>query len=274
VEVALHDLGGTGRTLLMSHATGFHGRCYSPVAALLADRFHTHALDYRGHGDTPRPPGVPVDWNLYANDVVAVAEVLARALGPLVAFGHSMGGACLLIAAHDRPELFDRLVLFEPIVIPPEGMRPDGGPSPLAEGARRRRASFPSFEDAIANYVAKPPLNVFTPEAIEAYVLHGFRHDDDGHVYLKCEPETEALTFEMSAGNRSWTALPEIVTPVVVATGRVEPFQPSALAERVAEMLPNGQYVELADLDHFGPMTHPDRVAELIAQAAAADVVE
>ena len=45
VELAVHDLGGRGPTLLVSHATGFHGRCYLPVAAALADRFHTIAFE-------------------------------------------------------------------------------------------------------------------------------------------------------------------------------------------------------------------------------------
>ena len=34
-------------------------------------------------------------------------------------FGHSMGGACLLMAAHRNPALFRRIVAFEPIVFPP-----------------------------------------------------------------------------------------------------------------------------------------------------------
>ena len=32
VRIAVHDLGGTGSALLVSHATGFHGRCYIPVS--------------------------------------------------------------------------------------------------------------------------------------------------------------------------------------------------------------------------------------------------
>ena len=32
VELALHHLGGTGTTLLLCHATGFHGRAYQVFA--------------------------------------------------------------------------------------------------------------------------------------------------------------------------------------------------------------------------------------------------
>jgi alpha-beta hydrolase superfamily lysophospholipase len=56
VEVVVHDLGGSGPLVLMSHATGFHGYAWRPVADFLAPGgFHCVALDYRGHGDTLAP---------------------------------------------------------------------------------------------------------------------------------------------------------------------------------------------------------------------------
>jgi pimeloyl-ACP methyl ester carboxylesterase len=275
VSVALHDLGGTGGALLISHATGFHGRCYLPVAHELASRFHSLALDYRGHGDTSSPRsglGLPLgidigsdlDWESYGDDAEGVALSLER---PLFGFGHSMGGAALLMAAHRQPDLFQRLVLFEPIVFPPMGIRPGGeGDSPLVAGARRRRSSFPSYEAAIANFSAKPPLSSFTQEALDAYVRFGFAEGEDGQVHLKCRPETEAATFVASGGHHMWDALPEIVTPVLVLAGRVEEMQPSSISSSMADRLPNGVYRECADLDHFGPMTHPAEVARLIQE--------
>jgi pimeloyl-ACP methyl ester carboxylesterase len=271
LDLVVHDLGGVGRTLLLSHATGFHGHCYAPMAHHLADRFHSLALDYRGHGDSPALIGADghpvVEWERYGDDAEAVASALvATRGGPLVAFGHSMGGACLLMAAHRDRSLFSHLVVFEPIVFPTDAPR-QGGPSPLVIGARRRRAVFPSFEAAIENYAAKPPLGSFTPSALDAYVHHGFRRDEDGQVHLKCLPEVEARTFETGASHTTWDLLDEIETPVLVVAGVVQEFQPSALAEQIAERLPNGTYLQMDELDHFGPMTHPDLMARIVADA-------
>jgi len=271
VEIAVHDLGGTGPRLLISHATGFHGHCYDPLAEELAGRMHSIAFDYRGHGDTPRPAG-EVDWQRYGDDAEAMALWLVERNGgaPIDAFGHSMGGACLLIAAHRRPTLFRRLVLFEPIVFPPQGIRPQnsesGADNPMVAGARRRRATFPSYQAAIDNFAAKPPLNGFTPAALRAYVEHGFAQDAEG-VHLKCRPETEAATFETGPTHDTYDRLPEILTDVLVLSGRVEEFQPSKIAREVAERLPNGRYLQLDELDHFGPMVCPDLVADVIADA-------
>ena len=267
VRLAVHDLGGRGHPLLVSHATGFHGRCYLPLAHVLGDRFHSVAFDYRGHGDTQRPPG-SIDWQRYGDDAEAMAVWFhERVGGPIDAFGHSMGGACLLIAAHRRPHLFRRLVLFEPIVFPPlpAGDESDKE-SAMVQGARRRRSSFESHQAAFDNFSSKPPLNGFTPESLRAYVQYGFDADADGTgVHLKCRPETEAETFAMGARHDTWEHLPAIVTETLVVAGRISPAQPSQVAQPIAERLPNARFLQLDDLDHFGPMAAPDVVAGVIA---------
>lgn len=149
VSVAVHVLGGSGRPLLISHATGFHGRCYQPIADQLSEHFTSFALDFRGHGETTAPDEWDVDWTQYGDDAAAVARSLAPA-GGLVAFGHSMGSTALLMAAHRNPDLFDVIVAFEPIIVPPPVVVPPNG-LPIAEAARRRRPTFESFDAAINN---------------------------------------------------------------------------------------------------------------------------
>lgn len=267
VDVVVHDLGGQApATLLLCHATGFHGRCFAPLADSLADRFHAVAPDLRGHGLTAAPPGWQVGWDGYTDDVVAVADELDA---PMVAFGHSMGGACLLLAAHRRPELFARLVLFEPIVFPPSsGPASDLAPRgrSLAETARRRRSSFPSLADAMANYASKPPMSAFAPEALRAYVEHGFvAADGPGEgVRLRCDPQLEADTFEAGPRSGIWPLLAEIETPVLVISGRPD-GPPATLAPSIAGQLPAATHLQLPGLDHFGPMTAPAEIARIIA---------
>lgn len=274
VSLAVHDLGGHGHEFLVSHATGFHGRCYEPLADELARRsdhpFHSIAFDYRGHGDTPQPDAA-VDWQRYGDDAEAMAAWMVERTGaPVDGFGHSMGGACLLMAAARRPTLFRRLVVFEPIVFPPTDSRSEeqAEQNPLAVGARRRRAVFASHRAAIENFAGKPPLNLFTPAALEAYVVHGFAPDPEG-VRLKCSPETEAATFAMGSRHDTWERLARIETPTLVVAGVVQPMQPSSIARDIADRLPNATYLELDHMSHFGPMTHPAEMADVIARFLA-----
>jgi pimeloyl-ACP methyl ester carboxylesterase len=275
VAVAVHDLAGSAPhpIVLLAHATGFHGHAYLPIAKALAPRSHVFGMDFRGHGDTARPVGWSVAWNAYGDDALAAAALLGElpgGEGGLVAFGHSMGGAALVMAAARRPELFRALVLFEPIVFPTDILRDPDRPNPLRDGARRRRATFGSFDEAIANYASKPPMAAFDPDALDAYVRHGFRQDGDV-VRLKCDPDTEADTFDNGANHAAWDLLAGLPTPVVVVAGPVPEgaMLPGAIAPRVAEQAASGRFVLAPAMDHFGPMTHPIEIAALIATAAA-----
>ena len=268
VDVVVHDLAGAAGSplLLVAHATGFHGCAYLPLAEQLAPPFHVLAMDFRGHGDTPQPAGLDVDWNRYSDDATAVLDHLLTMPGGengIVGFGHSMGGASLLVAATRRPDAFRRLVVFEPIAHPPHTLAPGEGPASLIAGARRRRRTFASFDEAIANFASKPPLDAFDPAALDAYVRHGFSQDTDG-IRIKCDPEIEARTFELGRIQHTWDALSSVQVPVDVISGKVAELQPSWFAEAVADQLPRGRFVLVDDLDHFGPFTHPARVAALV----------
>jgi len=275
VDVAIHEFGGDGRPLLLSHATGFHGYCYLPIADRLNDDFMSYALDYRGHGSTARPEDRDVDWARYGDDALAAARAVAPD-GGLVGFGHSMGGAGLLMAAHRDPGLFDVIVAFEPIVFPPREVDPEADPHDdtenngtlLSRGARKRRASFDSFEDAIANYSSKPPMMAFDPDVLRLYVAHGFRPTPEG-VRLKCDPEHEARTFDTGGTHTTWAELPEIETKVVVVAGKVDEFGPAAIAREIAEALPNATYIEHDEWNHFTPFIDPAAMAGLIRDAAS-----
>ena len=269
VTVAVHDLGGApgAPVLLLSHATGFHGRAFAPMAAAgLTERFHCIAPDWRGHGDSVVPHEVDYAWQGFAEDVEAVLDPLDG--GVVYGFGHSMGGAALLMAEADRPGTFAGLFLYEPIVPPPGAfVRAEGVDNPLAAGAEKRREVFDSYEAAIANYASKPPLNVFTPEALRAYVEDGFALQPDGTVLLKCRGRVEAMTFRMAAANGMYERLQDVRCPVTVATGVDAPLAPSAFAPAIVAGLPNGTLLDLDPLGHFGPMEAPATLAKAVLSA-------
>lgn len=279
--MALHDLGGHGPPLLLTHATGFCGPVWRPLARHLADRYHAFAPDLRGHGESVTPVGLDFHWDGFADDVLAVVDHLRDhhgVDGPLPAVGHSKGGAALLLAEERRPGTFSQLYCFEPVVFPPmpmeargddTGASGSGGGNHLAEGALRRRASFPSFGDAYDNFSAKPPLDVLRADALEAYVQGGFRREEDGSVTLRCRPEDEAQVYRMGAHHDAFAHLANVAIPVTIASGRTDPFGPAAMAPAIAERLPHGRLVVFDDLGHFGPLEDPDRIADSVAAAFA-----
>lgn len=262
VEVAVHDFGGSGPTLLIVHATGFCGWAYHRLATELVDRAHVLAPDLRGHGDSRTPPHADLSWWRMADDVLAVVDTVAGG-GPVLAVGHSMGGCAVLLAELVRPGSIAAAWLFEPIVMtePP----PPGTPNHMADAARRRREFFESREAVYERYRRRPPFSLCDPDALRDYVDHAFADTPDGRVVLKCRGETEARVFEGArVGVEFADRLGEIDIPVtVVASGDGE--NPALIAPAVAAALPRGRLVRMDDLTHFGPFQDPARVAAAIA---------
>lgn len=275
VVLALHHLSecepGSLPTILLSHATGFHGRCWLPVARHLEGRFDVWAHDHRGYGDSLVPDDWLVRWEAFGDDALAAATYLTTnvRLGKIFAAGHSMGGATLIMAALRRPEIFSGIVAFEPIVFPQTGFRPDNmPPNPLVAATRKRRTTFASIDEARANFASKPPMSAFRPDALDAYVDHGFRPTNDG-VTLKCNPEHEARTYETGGGHTTWNALSGLRVPLWVLGSPEQPFQPSSIAPRIADEVPDGSFEMWPEVSHFGPMEDPARFADYVAGLAA-----
>lgn len=264
---AVHDLGGEGPVVLLAHATGFHAMVLAPLAGHLASTYRCVAPDFRGHGDTPRPADGSFTWSGFGDDVLAVVDALDSPR-PLYGFGHSMGGAALLMAEQRRPGTFEALYCFEPIVFD-TSRRPGtelASEHPLAVGARRRREVFADRDEAFANYASKPPLGDIDHEVLRAYVDHGFADLPDGTVRLKCRGADEAAVYSLSASHDTFGALGQVTCRVVIAAGRPDEG-PGGFAAPIAEAIPGGRFERHDHLGHFGPFEQPAFVAARVLRA-------
>jgi pimeloyl-ACP methyl ester carboxylesterase len=263
--------------MLMLHATGMHGWVFRPLAASLTDHFHCWALDLRGHGDSGFSADETFNWGHFAQDVLAAALYLRGdgddVTSKVTGFGHSLGGAALVLAAQLDPFAFERLVLYEPALMPPGHSTASGfidEQAMMVAGAKRRRATFSSYADALSNYASKAPMSAFGAAALHAYVQHGFAADPDGSVTLKCQPEVEAASFAKTQSQEewgTWRGLEALACPVHLLGGTRSGGNHAQTASEAATVL-GVSVVELAGLEHFGPLQLPGYVAEIIARQA------
>lgn len=257
VELALHELGGRGPDLVMCHATGFHGRAYLHMVPTLAEHFRVWGIDLRGHGASTPPASGDFGWQGMARDVLACVDAIG--VQSVTAFGHSMGGASILMAESMRPGTVAAAYTYEPILFPADYLQ-RRGENALAIAARKRREVFESRAAALHRYASRPPLDVFSAGSLWAYVEYGFDDLDDGTVRLSCRGEHEAAVFERS--EITLESLAGLSLPLTVAAGAGDPEPgPADYAPHVARAIEGATFIEYEHYGHFGPFRAPDLIA-------------
>lgn len=251
--------------LLIAHATGLCGAMYQLLADELVDRFRVVAFDFRGHGNSITSPDVDYGWDRMAEDVAAIVQHIDA--GPIRGFGHSMGGAALLMAERNLPSTFSSLFLFEPIVFPDDFST--SGQNVMADAARRRRLEFESRAEVLYRYASRFPFNQVLAGFLAGYVDNGFAEQPDGRVRLKCLPEVEAQVFEYG-GQVKLSAVQHLPTPIAIAVGHDEAGpNPADLGPPLAAALAQGHLFRYDHIGHFGPLQDPWTVARDLERHAA-----
>ncbi|WP_291062027.1 alpha/beta hydrolase [Hyphomonas sp.] len=264
------------------HATGFNAMTYQSMLAPLGLRARVAALDLRGHGRSTLPTKGPLaSWNKYRDDVIAFLD--EEAPHGVVLGGHSMGGCVALLVAGKRPDLVKGLVLADPVILsrktyfwnhvfPPVSwlMARNG----MAARAKKRRAEFNSFREALEGYSGKPAFKSWREPFLADYLLDGLDRADAGQAdaetqswKLLCTPTWEAKTFGAHR-NRPWSAL-RVVRKKKIPIVILRPNRDSVISGKVrAEIIQKNPSLMMRGIrgtSHFLPMEAPYEIRDQLS---------
>lgn len=255
--------------LLLLHPTGFLARTWQPVAEALAQPqdgslgYRVYAPDMRGHGDSDKP-ATGYHWQTFVDDLKTFLDRFALRNLPVV--GHSFGGTVATALAAEHPEYFSRLILIEPIIIPPQARSQRGRGNELAEGARKRRMVWDSVDELVESYRSKPTFERWRPDVLRVYAEHGTFRREDGLVELKCPGEVEAQMFDNDASLDVWELLPDVSAPTLVIRGALTDPHLAYISEEVSNRLHNGRLVTIDDAGHMSPMERPEAIVNEVRE--------
>ena len=259
---------GQAHTLLIAHATGFHGRCYDTIAESFPE-CRVIAVDLHGHGQST---GEPIsDWQCVVDELCDFVDALG--ISGATGVGHSMGAHAMLRVSAARPEAFARAVLFDPVILPPEfyeagvPMVPEGEMHPTA----RRKRDFASPQEMIERFETRDPYDLFRRDVFENYCRYGLTPLEVGGYELSCAPEMEASMYMSSlAGAPALSDATRVQVPTTVvraAQGERGDFKGSPTWPGLAATMPKGEDMHRPDMTHFHPFQDPDDAARIIAGA-------
>jgi lipase len=264
------DLQGDEPTLLMVHATGFHGRVWDPVIARFPNR-HIIALEQRGHGRSQTPELTEItDWVVFGRDLAAF--VAALDLNGLIGIGHSMGSYALIQAAAFETGRFERLVLIDPTIFDPVLYHGPALGHDEQHPAAKRLNRFASAQAMIERFADRPPYSWFAKEALRDYCEHALLPAPEGIDFvLACHPRTEASIYMTARRSPAiFASVLALQIPVLLVRARLPEigskpdFKSSPTWPGLVSTFQNAREIYLPHRTHLVPMEDPILIAGLI----------
>ncbi len=273
---------GGGRLVHFAHANGFPAGTYAPLIGALASDFHLLARNICNQGECNEPE-CPKErridgWHELAVELGGFLDAV-RGGEKVIGVGHSIGGIVTLLCAVRRPELFERLVLLEPVLLEPRLVRlirlmklmKREASAPLAVRARKRRNGWKSREDALEYFRSRPLFDGWHEDSLRAYVEHGLVESADGGVVLVCPPEVEAQGFQTYPAD-IWRVVPRLRVPALFVRGENSDTITPRARDLFRRLLPNVHYIEIPAAGHLFPMQLPAETARIIAVFASSEM--
>lgn len=282
LDLAVFERGtpDTGPTVVLVHGYPDTHVVWDAVAERLADRFHVVTYDVRGAGASGTPQR-RADWDLelLVADLAAVADACAPGR-PVHLVGHDWGSIQSWEAVcAPAPSLAGRIASYTTI----------SGPSldHVAAWMQTRRARFRTDRTARRQlltqavhswYILVFQLPLLAPLAWRTVAASGFRRvlaadgvpvdDDHPAPTLAADGARGVGLYRRNIPRRM--CRPQTRTtdvPVQVVVLERDRFVTPALLDDVGDHADDVTRVRV-DAGHWAPMSHPDRIADLVAEHA------
>lgn len=244
-----------GPTLVLAHGFGCDQSMWRHVTPAFEGSHRVVVFDHVGAGGSDLAAYDPQRYGRlegYADDVVALVEAVG---GPVTFVGHSVSAMIGVLAAADRPELFDHLVLVCPS---PRYVADDGYPGAFSgaeidELLSTMDANYLGWADFIA------PVIVGRPDRPEL-------GRELANAFCRTDPAIGRHFARTTFLSDNRDDLARVRTPALVVQSRVDAIAPPAVGRWVHEHLVGSELVVLDTVGHCPNLSAPDQLVAALRE--------
>lgn len=232
---------GHGPPVLLLHGLGSSRNDWLMQLLALVPRYRTVAVDLRGHGSSPKPPG-PYDMPLLAADVARLLTLTGA--HPAHVLGLSLGGAVAQQLALDSPHLVRSLILVNTAA-----RFTSGSWQSRLMGLRRMATLYLGDMDAVAQGVAERLFPRPEQAALRRETAQRIAGND-----LRAYRTALWAIARFDLRDR----LGEIHCPTLIVAGDGDTTVPLASKRLLAERIPGSRLEIIAQSGHATPLDQPE----------------
>jgi len=241
---------GQGRPLLLVHGFPLDHTMWQGQLDGLAREFQVIAPDLRGFGRSDVTPDA-VSMQQFADDLAALLDA-RHITQPVALCGLSMGGYIAWQFWQRHAHRLSHLILCDTRAV-----------ADTAEAAHARRENAQS----VVRYGASALAVTMIPKLFAEKTLNERPAivEATRQVMLNNAPLGIAAALQGMADRTDMTsALPQIQVPALVICGQHDVISPPDEMRGIAQTLPDGSYVEIAEAGHMSPLEQPAPVNQAI----------
>jgi len=252
----------------LAHANGFLPKTYQESLKPLLN-------DYKIISFYPRSLWVDTDpkwlkhWSQMADDLIASLDGIK--VKGIIGIGHSLGGVLTLYAAVKRPDLFSKVILIDPTMLPPKLlwqirlMKLIGldARSALIKGALRRKRNWDSAKAAYEYFRGRQLFKNWSDAVVKAYVESITEPALDGSIRLSYPPEWEARIYK-TIPTDVWKSAKLIQQPTLVIRGETSNTFTEDSEKAFRKANPRVSFEVVLGAGHLVPQERPNEIGRFI----------
>ena len=189
----------------------------------------------------------------------------------VVGIGHSLGGVLTLYAATKVRDLFNKIVLIDPTMLPPMFLRKIGilkffgfeARSFLIKGALRRKREWETHEAAYEYFRGRRLFKNWSDNMVKSYTESITSPSSQGRVSLSYPPEWEAQIYK-TIPTDVWKYAALLEPPTLVIRGENSNTFLVDSEVTFRKMNPKVKFEVIPGAGHLIPQEKPDEVGKLI----------
>jgi len=209
-------------------------------------------------------------WDVLANEMIAVIE-RNNSGQKVIGMGHSMGASSTVLAAIKRPDLFEKLILIEPVLLPRfvfvlQKVLPFSifkKMVPVAKIALKRKDKWADKQTVFDSWRTKKIFRDIPNEILKGLVEHNVVDGKNG-VKLRYSKEWEAHIYATVLN--IWPLLPKLTMPILAIRGAKTDVISDKDWALWKNRCPNMKFLNVENTGHLVPFEQPDVLIKSIKE--------
>lgn len=207
-------------------------------------------------------------WSLLAKDIIRHMDAQNRK--GVIGMGHSMGAIASWFAAVERPDLFSKLILIDPVILPEKLVKKSRWIPywmqkrmvPIVKIAANRRDHWSDMEELESHLGNKKVYKRFDDEVWEDFKKYSVKETDKGGLTLRYPRVWESKVYA-SAPNL-WPLMKENPCEITIIRAEFSDVIGAGLWSQIKTRMPNANLLEIKKTGHLVPFEKPLELADMI----------